>query len=587
MSRQVWIEALLNDLKDSERQNERLLPYLRPEGTFHVARSVKFIASDTAGEGGKFEISQHYCKPMPIFEWLQESNINGSNTVAWWNNRDQLKVDGISFVDYLGATSRPTVGVWKEKAAEFAEQYLRKEHYEEVWTDNPQGYAGVLKGTLPHFVFVPAVRDISDETKATKTNPFGQLLYALIDNVSEQQKNELKDVLSDIEKRLNRTGGAYRYEIIVSAEDRLNELLKDYMPCQLEIEFQAPTLETLLTTPKLFADDGFRNVVSNKGHGLQRAIIFTILRCYSELVTGRQANKKRTMIFAVEEPELYMHPQAQRTIRRTFHDICKAGDQVIFSTHSALLLDVAFFDEIIRVEALQDVVDEKKQVESKVWQVAIENMIDDIKIRHPHVEPTVQSLRELYSNAYHPNRSEGFFAKKVILVEGPTEQYALPIYADAAGYPLDNLNISVVDAGGKGPMDRLYRIFNEMGIPCYILFDYDKSSSDSEMLKKSRELLEMVGESPNEPSTVIIKDRIACFPNNWEVDLVPETPGYDNLREEAKRELGLKEDTGKPLIARYMARKLTSRESPYIPLSLKDIIEKAVHVEWAGSCLAC
>ena len=67
----------------------------------------------------------------------------------------------------------------------------------------------------------------------------------------------------------------------------------------MEIEFQTPSLEVVLTSPRIFADDGFRNVVENKGHGLQRAIIFSIIRCYSELITGKGEQKKRTMILAV------------------------------------------------------------------------------------------------------------------------------------------------------------------------------------------------------------------------------------------------------------------------------------------------
>ena len=103
----------------------------------------------------------------------------------------------------------------------------------------------------------------------------------------------------------------------------------------------------------------------------------------------------------------------------------------------------------------------------------MEAMIDDLKARRG-VKATSDSMRQLYSHAYHPNRSEGFFAKSIILVEGATEQYSLPIYAEAVGHPFDSLNISVVDSGGKGTMDRLYRIFNELGIPCFMLFDYDK-----------------------------------------------------------------------------------------------------------------
>ncbi len=116
--------------------------------------------------------------------------------------------------------------------------------------------------------------------------------------------------------------------LIAETENQLNKLLNDFFTgCDLEIEFQTPTLEVLLASPKLYVDDGFRNAVENKGHGLQRAIIFTILRRYAEHMTSSAEGKKRSLILAVEEPELYMHPQAQRTIRRVFRKIAEGGDQ--------------------------------------------------------------------------------------------------------------------------------------------------------------------------------------------------------------------------------------------------------------------
>lgn len=585
---QIWIEAFFNELSDAEKEDEKLKPFLRPDDTFHIARSVTWKIEDSEEEnsslgGGKPVISQHFCKPMPKYDWLQESQINKKSIDEWWKHRNDLKVGDADFLEYTGA-SRPSVGVWKDKAKEFIDAHLTDDDFEDVWSDNPQGYAGVLKGTLPHFFFVPAVRDIIDEAKVTKNNPFGKLLYAVLENVTAQQRAELEMTLEGIQKRLNRIGGVERLESIVETEKKLNDVLKEYMSCDLEIEFQAPSIEMLLTTPRLFADDGFRNMVTNKGHGLQRAIIFSILRCYSELVTGTGEQKKKPMIFAVEEPELYMHPQAQRNIRKVFRSIADKDDQVIFSTHSSLLLDVAYFDEVIRVEKVQEKIDGQNTVKSKVWQLPMWVMIEDLKARYGK-DVTDVSMRELYSHAYHPNRSEGFFAKSIILVEGATEQYALPIYAETSGYKLDALNISVVDCGGKGSMDRLYRIFNELGIPCFILFDYDRDNKDKNMVKKSEELLGMLGAPTGPPNVIMIRHNVACFPNKWELDLSPEIPDVEKLTRDARRNMGLHGDSGKPLIARYIAKKLTSHAPPIIPPSIRSILEKAVTVNWEKSCL--
>lgn len=592
---EIRVEAIFSDL--TEKEQEALAAYLKADGTFHMARSArlggKSDASESDSERGedKITVGQHYKKPLPEPEWLQEANINGKNITAWWKDKDQLVVGGVSFGDsWDGAAKKPAVDDWKVKANAFVTEHFDKIPMKDAWIDNPKGYANVLKGTLPFFVLVPAVRDVTEESKGTKSSPFGKLLYAILDTVTQEKKTKIEGILGEVAKQMNRMGGNERVPLIAETEKQLNTLLNDFFAeCDLEIEFETPTLEVLLSAPKLFVDDGFRNAVENKGHGLQRAVIFTILRRYAEHMTCSPEGRSRNLILAVEEPELYMHPQAQRTIRRVFRKVAEGGDQVLFSTHSSLLVDVAYFDEIIRLESRFEKNDGKKTRSSMAWQLPITRMIDDLETRFPSLKGKVtpESMRDLYSHAYNPRRNEGFFASKIILVEGLTEEYSLPIYADALpSCAFDPQGISVVECGGKGPMDRLFRIFNELHIPCYILFDYDDGSSDKNIINKSKELLALAGESRGDaPQTLFVSDCVACFPKKWESDLQQEIPDAETLAREARKELGISDDTGKPLIARYIARKLTERKPPVVPPSLKSIIEKAVAITWKQSCL--
>ena len=102
----IWIEALFDQLTNEE--NEKLKGYLRPDGTFLMARSAKRkneesieIISSEEGDT-EFEISQHYSKPIPIQPWLQEENINGENIAYWWIEKDRLIVREHSFVTFVG-----------------------------------------------------------------------------------------------------------------------------------------------------------------------------------------------------------------------------------------------------------------------------------------------------------------------------------------------------------------------------------------------------------------------------------------------------------------------------------------------------
>jgi putative ATP-dependent endonuclease of OLD family len=587
---EIRVEALFTGLK--EKETEALAGCLKADGTFHMARSAKMVVktgeSDADDGEEKIAIGQHYKQPTPKLEWLQESKTNGDNVAEWWKIKDQLVINGVSFADsWAGVAKKPTVGDWKEKAKQFVTANAAIIPMDDTWIDNPKGYANVLKGTLPFFILVPAVRDVTEESKGTKASPFGKLLFAILDTVAADKKTKIEHILAEVSKQMNRVGGAERVPLIADTESQLNKLLGDFfVGCDLEIEFQTPTLEALLSAPKLFIDDGFRNSVENKGHGLQRAVIFTILRRYAEFMTSSPEGRKRSLILAVEEPELYMHPQAQRTIRRVFRKIAGGDDQIVFSTHSSLLVDVAYFDEIIRLESRVEKVGGKKITQSDAWQLPMAKMMEDLEVRFPKLKGNVtpQSIRDRYSHAYNPRRNEGFFASKIILVEGLTEEYSLPIYADAiAECAFDPQNISVVECGGKGAMDRLFRIFNELHIPCYLLLDFDSGNDDKNIIEKSKELLGLGGQAPIEPKGLLLADGVACFQKKWETDLQGETPDIDALTAAAGKELG--GDVGKPLVARYIARKLTTQNPPIVPVSLKNIIEKAVAVTWKKTCL--
>lgn len=588
--RRIEVEGVFHELTDWE--TEQLEPYLRPDGEFQMMRTASMAegASDESDGDGKVRILAHYCKPQPKLDWLNTARIEGATIKEWWKDKDNLVVGGHSFAAIFEGGAMPKVGDWKERASKFAAEHLAEGDWEDAWVPNPQGYAGVLKGSIPHFELIPAVRDASDESRVTKTSPFGRLIYEIVNSLDAGLKAELEGMLHETTRRLNRAGAEQRIQRVREIESTIREFLTEVMPADLELEFQAPTIELLLTTPKIFIDDGFKGSIEGKGHGMQRAVIFAILRAYAHLVSAREAKARKTLILGIEEPELYMHPTAQRTVRKVLRRIANGGDQVLFSTHSPLLVDVAFFDEIIRLEAADPKAEMGTPSSSvRAHQLPMAAMIEDLVARFPKLRGTVtpEAMRDRYSHVYTPTRNEGFFARKVVLVEGLTELYALPIFAAALGdqFDFDSAGIAVVECGGKGQMDRLYRIFNELGVVTYLLFDYDKGNKDPAVRRDSKVLLTLLGRSDIEdPEATVVTDRFSCFSINWESNLKEEIPEWVSLKAEAKEQLGLS-DESKPLIARYVARKLTEAESPRVPRTIQGIIERIIGSEHAGSCL--
>jgi putative ATP-dependent endonuclease of OLD family len=171
---EIRVEALFVDLEDGEK--EALDPYLKPDGTFHMARSARLggrrgeAEPDAEQDEDKITIGQHYLMPMPESEWLQDSKINAKSIAEWWKDKDGLIAGGVNFADsWTDKNKKPGVEDWKEKARTFVAAYSDRIPMKDAWVDNPKGYPNVLKRTLPFFVLVPAVRDVAGVPPITWT----------------------------------------------------------------------------------------------------------------------------------------------------------------------------------------------------------------------------------------------------------------------------------------------------------------------------------------------------------------------------------------------------------------------------------
>ena len=206
--------------------------------------------------------------------------------------------------------------------------------------------------------------------------------------------------------------------------------------------------------------------------------------------------------------------------------------------------------------------------------MAADDLLAKRQALYPGLPLTTGSMRERLRNICGIEHAEAFFARAVLLVEGPTEQAALPIYAAAMGIDFDALGVSVVSAGGKAGLDALYHLYAGLGFPVYLLFDNDVGG-DVRDIRLNKILTRLVGlaEEEERPAPVVAGRHAILQPDfegtvKAEVELVQ--PGlYDSLKAEASAEFGA--SAGKPIQARYIARKLTERA--IFPLTIKAVVE--------------
>lgn len=329
------------------------------------------------------------------------------------------------------------------------------------WKSSPFGWPAVATGYLPDFLYVPAVKDVKEEMKITDKSRFGEIINSMLENVLENEA--LKKVNEEFAKLLigaNETQDG-RIMQLKEFETMLSEKLSRHMKgASIKLDVSPPSIKDVFQSgTKLMVNDGVLTPIETKGHGMQRSVIFVIFRVYADLLKKDHGEKKRTrsLIFGIEEPELYLHPQMQRTMFGILKEISKS-DQVIFTTHSSFFVDMTEYPSICIVL--------KKTLEEGTKAIQYQAEI--------FAKEEEKNLFRLL-NEFDPERNEMFFGKKVVLVEGDTEKVVLPIIAKKIrdDYIFHENSITIVECGGKGTISIFAKVLNSFGIPYVVIYDKD------------------------------------------------------------------------------------------------------------------
>lgn len=336
----------------------------------------------------------------------------------------------------------------------------------------PTGIPESVDRLLPEPVYIPAVKNLGDDFKTTDSAMFGKIL-GLLFNVVEAQLTDAETLFQTLERKLNRyeEGGTVqdeRLEELKQIEQVIEHNLQENFPqAQVHIRIPPPDIKSILQNARLDVHDGgIRGPIETKGDGLKRSMVFSIFRAYVEL--ARQPGwQKRNLagsvgharyLFLFEEPELYLHPKAQRIL---YEALCTVADdhQVIVTTHSPLFFSAdrtTTFAKIIKCDA--DAAHPKPY--SKIYPV-------DLSKDMP--------AKDVFQIITYENNNAAFFASEVVLVEGDSD---LIIYKHIARllnprWDFDKGRVMMVRVYGKGSFRRFHEFFARFQIPTYILTDLD------------------------------------------------------------------------------------------------------------------
>ncbi len=313
--------------------------------------------------------------------------------------------------------------------------------------------------------YIPAARDPDQQIRTTTATSFGRLVEALAWNgTDESLKAKLKALQAELADLLG----------VRTMNSQIQEAWQGFYDgyAARQVAFQAleedPAALVKLLVPTFCPGEGGRAMVASDlsdGHrslfslslslGLFR--VEELLRA-TAVPSGFKVEVTDHLpiltVFAVEEPENHLSPQYLGRVVSKLLEIGREGRaQVLISSHSPSILGRVPPDHV------RYFLGHEQAPATHVKAIPLPS--DETDEAFKYVREAVRGFPEIY------------FARLVILGEGPSEEIVLRRLFEANGAPLDTHFISVAPLGGRH-VNHFWRLLHGLEIPFLTLLDLDR-----------------------------------------------------------------------------------------------------------------
>ena len=367
------------------------------------------------------------------------------------------------------------------------EQYLLNNDVEYEEPSALQALSGIanLFSFLPEFYLLPAITDYSSEIdRRSSSTVFCQLMGNLSERLlhTDPRYTEIEDAINRIRSLLNpqkSIDASPRMAALDDIELQLQNVLKELMPSvqtvNLNVEIENAK-EIFSRGIAIKINDGVVTDVVDKGHGLQRCLIFSLLQMLIKAGRGTSINN-RPIFLAIEEPELYIHPHCQRLIFSVLKGFAGVtddptptqigADQTIYTTHSPSFVEIANYERI-------GVVRKPNCKNGTVVHQCPAGVLGSVEER--------KGFKLLTSFGIKHN--DLFFARNAILVEGPEDEIGIIATARKLGRIKDlpdEIGLTIIVTDGKGDICKFQKILNAFQFNYGVMLELDgKGENDKQ-----------------------------------------------------------------------------------------------------------
>lgn len=195
-------------------------------------------------------------------------------------------------------------------------------------------------------------------------------------------------------------------------------------------------------------------------------------------------------VLLVDEPEVSLHPQLQSYLLREMKTAVKNyGKTIIISTHSAEMIEINKVEELSNFVFFRDK-ELPRQIAPDTPELG-DRKLQDFFLRMNHVY------------------SEGFFARKVMLIEGTSDLLMCRYLCNRFDLNLDVAGTQIIPVEGKGQFPVITKLFRLIGKDVCLLTDLDGFTDDNSVVNlfsKLPEATEIANKHGNADLQTMIRD---------------------------------------------------------------------------------
>lgn len=354
------------------------------------------------------------------------------------------------------------------------------------WVENPGGIPQNIISKLPKFILIPAEHK-ADEINSDKKTALGEVMTTIFEDIVETSENfvRVQEYFSELEKEVDTANVETEFgKLMVSVNDTIKNIFPD----------STIYAKVNLSDPKSFLKPNYdiqlgSNILTDiayQGTGMVRSTAFSLLKFREDWKKERERDV-RNLVIGFEEPELFLHPNAANQMRETIYELAGTSNQIVCTSHSPYMIDLSRENERQVINNIS--IQENSFV--KVIPFSVTEKFLELQGDNRQYVKMLLKIDDYIARA--------FFAKKIIIVEGDTEDVVLRKTLDVLDKSSKNKiksDVQIIKARGKATIPPLVKYFKALGIEnLFVIHDKDEGVKVAEDVNPR--ILEALGDENN------------------------------------------------------------------------------------------